>query len=270
MAIGLGAAAHGGGVAGGALNVGIDLLGAGLKMAQVNEAVIRLEAANLGWQGKWAVRDATGEFEAGQLYAVVGPNGAGKSTFLQALVGQLLPAQGRVQRDDSLRLAYLPQFHGLDLSFPISVYDFVALGLWPQVGAWGALSAAAHRQVEQALQQVGLLDFAPRTLGTLSGGQLQRVLFARVAVQQADIIVLDEPFAAVDEATSAQLLQLVLSWHQKGATVIAVLHDLAMVRAYFPQTVLLAGQIVGWGPTQTVLTDENLHLARHLCAGDFL
>lgn len=234
------------------------------------QPILSLQSVSLGWRGKWAVRDATGVFSKGGLYAVVGPNGAGKSTFLNALVGQLPPAQGQIEHAGDVRFAYLPQYHGLDLSFPMSVYDFVALGLWSQVGAFRALSSAQHTQVQQALQQVGLLDFAGRLLGTLSGGQLQRVLFARVAVQQAEVVLLDEPFSAVDEATSVQLLDIVLQWHQRGKTVIAVLHDLEMVRAYFPQTVLLAGQVIEWGPTQQVLSEENLHLARHLCAGDFL
>lgn len=232
--------------------------------------VLSLQSVSVGWRGKRAVRDVSGEFLQGGLYALVGPNGAGKSTFLKALVGHLSPVQGTIFRASALDCAYLPQQHGLDLSVPIRVYEFVALGLWHAVGAFKALSAAQHEQVRQALQQVGLWEFAHRLLGTLSGGQLQRVLFARVAVQQAEIVLLDEPFTAVDASTSMQLLELVLQWHQQGKTVIAVLHDLDMVRQYFPQTVLLAGQLVGWGPTQQVLNEENLHLARHLCAGDFL
>jgi|SRR5690625_549331 len=234
------------------------------------DTIMRLRGVSLGWRGKWAVRGASGVFEAGGLYAVVGPNGAGKSTFLSALVGQLVPAEGSIERDAQLRIAYLPQRQELDRSFPMSVYDFVALGLWADIGAFRALTSEQHQQVAQALVQVGLEDFAPRPLGTLSGGQMQRVLFARIAVQQAPLIILDEPFAAVDEPTTEQLMQLILDWHARGATLIVVLHDLARVRALFPQTVLLAGQVVGWGPTEQVLTEENLHLARHLCAGDFL
>lgn len=233
-------------------------------------AVLRLEGVSLGWRGRWAVRGATGQFLRGGLYAVVGPNGAGKSTFLNALVGQIRPATGHIWRAEPCRSAYLPQFHGLDLSFPITVYDFVALGLWAELGVVQAVSTAQHERVQQVLVQVGLEDFARRTLGTLSGGQLQRALFARIAVQQAQLIVLDEPFVGVDESTTEQLMRIILHWHAQGATVIAVLHDLERVRAVFPETVLLAGQVVGWGPTAEVLTEDNLHLARHLCAGDFL
>lgn len=234
------------------------------------QAVVRLEGVSLGWRGKWAVRGATGQFLRAGLYAVVGPNGAGKSTFLNALMGQISPATGRIWRDQQLRFAYLPQAHGLDLSVPMSVYDFVALGLWGELGALRALSALQHQRVQQVLTQVGLADFARRPLGTLSGGQLQRVLFARIAVQQAQVILLDEPFTGVDESTTEQLMRIILHWHAQGATVIAVLHDIEQVHQYFPFTVLLAGQVVGWGPTAEVLTEDNLHLARHLCAGDFL
>lgn len=237
---------------------------------QTAQPILSLQSVSVGWRNKWAVRDVSGQFTKGGLYAVVGPNGAGKTTFLKALVGQLPPVQGQIHRAAGLDFAYLPQHHGLDLSFPMRVYEFVALGLWAEIGAFKALSTEQHLQVRQALQQVGLLDFSNRLLGTLSGGQLQRVLFARVAVQQAEVVLLDEPFAAVDEGTCRQLLEVVLQWHQQGKTVIVVLHDLEMVMAHFPQTVLLAGQLVGWGPTQQVLSEENLHLARHLCAGDFL
>lgn len=263
--------------------MGINFLGANIAFSSMefnldgnqnttreNVPVIQFLGVSLGWRGKWALRGVSGQFKPGGLYAVVGPNGAGKTTFLNALVGQLSPAKGRIQRQAGIRLAYLPQTHGLDLEFPITVYDYVAMGLWPQVGMWRPFSRKKHWRVRQALNQVGLLDFTKRTLSTLSGGQLQRVLFARIAVQQAHVIVLDEPFTGVDEPTTEQLIQLMMHWHQSGATVIVVLHQLEVVRALFPETVLLAGQVVGWGPTESVLTDENLHLARHLCAGDYL
>ncbi len=124
--------------------------------------------------------------------------------------------------------------------------------------------------MEQALAQVGLSDFAARPIGTLSGGQLQRALFARLILRDSPVILLDEPFAAVDKATTDDLMKLLIQWNQQGRTVIAVLHDLEMVHKFFPQTLLLAGQAVAWCDTPTALSAENLHLARHLCAGDYL
>ncbi|TCT07323.1 metal ABC transporter ATP-binding protein [Paralcaligenes ureilyticus] len=234
-------------------------------------AVIELDRVSFGWRERVAIRDLSGAFERGSLTAVVGPNGAGKSTLIKGIMGVLSPLRGRIRlggdtRDD---MACLPQVGELDRSFPISTYDLVAMGAWRRVGAWGRFDAAERERVWQALETVGMADFGARVIGTLSGGQLQRALFARLLLHDAQTLLLDEPFAAVDRATTEDLMALLLRWNDEGRTVIAVLHDLDMVRASFPQALLLAGQAVGWGATADVLTPENLHLARHLCAGDY-
>jgi len=234
-------------------------------------AVIELDRVSFGWRERVAIRDLSGAFERGSLTAVVGPNGAGKSTLIKGIMGVLSPLRGRIRlggdtRDD---MACLPQVGELDRSFPISTYDLVAMGAWRRVGAWGRFDAAERERVWQALETVGMADFGARVIGTLSGGQLQRALFARLLLHDAQTLLLDEPFAAVDRATTEDLMALLLRWNDEGRTEIAVLHDLAMVRASFPQALLLAGQAVGWGATADVLTPENLHLARHLCAGDY-
>ena len=235
-------------------------------------AVIELDDVSLGWRGRVAVRAVSGSFQRGSLTAVFGPNGAGKSTLLKGIMGLLNPIKGRIRVADDPRrsLAFLPQADELDRSFPITVYDLVAMGAWRRVGAWRRLSADEHKRVEQALQAVGLSDFRERIIGTLSGGQLRRALFARLLLHDADTLLLDEPFAAVDRDTTEDLMRLLAAWHEQGRTVVVVLHDLEMVRARFPETLLLAGQAVAWGETASVLTPENLHLARHLCAGDYL
>ncbi|WP_434063686.1 metal ABC transporter ATP-binding protein [Paenalcaligenes faecalis] len=234
--------------------------------------IIELEHVSLGWRDKIALRDISGQFEAGGLYALVGPNGAGKSTLLKGLMGEIAPVQGqiRLQVDAMTDLAFLPQQADIDRSFPITVYDVVAMGAWSRIGAWRGVNATEHQRIQQALDTVGLAGFAARSINTLSGGQFQRALFARLLVQDASVILLDEPFAAVDTDTTHDLLRLVLDWHAQGRTVIAVLHELDMVRNHFPTSVLLGGQLVAWGKSQEVLSSENLHLARHLCAGDFL
>ncbi len=117
-------------------------------------------------------------------------------------------------------------------------------------------------RVHSALQTVGLQGFDQHPVGTLSSGQLQRVLFARLLVQDAPLVLLDEPFSAVDSTTTAALLALVLQWHAEGRTVVAVLHDEAQVRTHFPQTLLLARECIAWGPTPQVLSDANLQRAR--------
>lgn len=238
----------------------------------MTSSVIELDQVSLGWRDRIAVRDVTGAFARGSLTAIVGPNGAGKSTLIKGIMGLVSPLRGRIRLagDSRSQMACLPQLGELDRSFPISTYDLVAMGAWRRVGAWKRFDSSERDRVQAALETVGLADFGPRIIGTLSGGQLQRALFARLLLHDAQTLLLDEPFAAVDRHTTEDLMVLLQSWHSEGRTVIAVLHDLDMVRAHFPQALLIAGQAVAWGPTSEVLTPENLHLARHLCAGDYL
>ena len=210
-----------------------------------------------------ALHQVTGHIAAGSLTAVVGPNGSGKSTLLRSLLGLVPAAGGRLKVQAPMRrIAYLPQHSEIDRSFPITVQDCVLLGCWGRVGAFSGVDAGSLAQVSGALHTVGLQGLEHRTLGTLSSGQLQRVLFARLLVQDADLILLDEPFNAVDSKTTASLLALITLWHQQQRTVIAVLHDDAQVRQHFPQTLLLAREMVAWGPTPEVLTEANLARSR--------
>lgn len=238
----------------------------------MNHPIIELEHISLGWRDKIAIRDISGQFLQGGLYAVVGPNGAGKSTLLKGIMGEIAPVRGQIRLhiDVATELAFLPQQADIDRSFPITVYDLVAMGAWARIGVWRGVDRAEHHRIQTALKTVGLADFAIRSIHTLSGGQFQRALFARLLLQDASVILLDEPFSAVDMDTTQDLLRLILEWHAQGRTIIAVLHELDMVRQYFPDSVLLGGQLVAWGNSEQVLSAENLHLARHLCAGDFL
>ena len=210
-----------------------------------------------------ALHHINGTFAQGSLTAVIGPNGAGKSTLLKSVAG-LVPVDSHssVERAPPLRMAYLPQHSELDRSFPLSVRDCVLMGLWAETGAWGSASNTMLARVDAALQTVGLQGFERRPVGTLSSGQLQRTLFARLLVQDAQLILLDEPFNAVDSKTTAGLLSLVRQWHRQGRTVIAVLHDDAQVHAHFPSTLLLARECIAWGDTAIVLTGANIARAR--------
>ena len=198
------------------------------------------------------------------MTAVVGPNGAGKSTLLGALGGSIRRFEGRIERDAAQRVAYLPQASDLDRAFPVRVHEMVSLGLWSRIGSWFGLRADEPQRVSQALSAVGLSGFEQRWLGELSAGQLQRVLFARVLLQDAGLILLDEPFNAIDARTTADLLALLPRWRAEGRTVVAVLHDLDQVRAHFEHTLLLARETVAWGPTAEVLRSENLFRARQM------
>jgi zinc/manganese transport system ATP-binding protein len=221
----------------------------------------------LGYDRHPAVHHLNGEVASGALLAIVGPNGAGKSTLFRGLVGILKPLAGSILTGDlDIRdIAYLPQTADIDRSFPISVYDFVGTGLWRSVGFFGGMGKPARQKIAQALSAVGLNGFENRPIGTLSGGQMQRMLFARVLLQDARLIVLDEPFNAIDTKTSLDLLELVRRWHAEKRTVLAALHDMDLVRAHFPETLLLARGPVAWGATADVLTAENLLEARRMC-----
>ena len=230
-------------------------------------AQIEFRNVTLGYDRHPAVHHLNGEVAAGALLAIVGPNGAGKSTLFRGLAGILKPLAGSIVTGglDLRDIAYLPQSVDIDRSFPISVFDLVGTGLWRQVGFFGGMGKAARDQIAQALAAVGLNGFENRSIGTLSGGQMQRMLFARVLLQDARLIVLDEPFNAIDAKTSADLIALVKRWHGEQRTVLAALHDLEMVRSHFPETLLLARGPVAWGPTGQVLTPENLLVAMKMC-----
>ena len=226
-------------------------------------AVVALDNLTVSYRQHPALHHVSGAFAPGSLTAVVGPNGSGKSTLLKSIVGLLpsVPGAVKVALAPS-RIAYLPQMADIDRGFPIDVRDCVLLGCWGECGAWGGAGRARLARVDAALRAVGLEGFERRGVGTLSTGQLQRVMFARLLVQDAALILLDEPFNAVDARTTAALLQLVRQWHGEQRTVVAVLHDDALVQAHFPQTLLLARERIGWGPTATVLTEANLRRAR--------
>jgi zinc/manganese transport system ATP-binding protein len=230
-------------------------------------AQVKFRDVTLGYDRHPAVHHLNGEVAHGALLAVIGPNGAGKSTLFRGLAGILKPLAGSIALGglDNRDIAYLPQTADIDRSFPISVFDFVGTGLWRATGFFGGMGRPAQDKVAQALAAVGLNGFENRPIGTLSGGQMQRMLFARVLLQDARLIVLDEPFNAIDAKTSADLLALVQRWHGEGRTVLAALHDMDLVRNHFPETLLLAREPVAWGLTAQVLTAENLAEARRMC-----
>jgi zinc/manganese transport system ATP-binding protein len=230
-------------------------------------AALEFRNLTLGYDRHPAVHHLHGPVAAGALIAVVGPNGAGKSTLFKGIVGMVKPLAGGIDlcglraRD----IAYLPQAAEIDRSFPISVYDMVAMGLWRGKGLFGGIGPKDRNAVERAIAAVGLTCFEPRAIGTLSGGQMQRMLFARLLLQDARVIVLDEPFNAIDAKTCADLLDLVRRWHSEQRTVLAAMHDLEMVKAHFPESLLLAREPVAWGATAEVLTPENMLKARRMC-----
>jgi zinc/manganese transport system ATP-binding protein len=215
----------------------------------------------LGYDRHPAVHHLSGELAVGSLTALVGPNGGGKSTLLKGIIGALEPLDGRIEVA-AKSIAYLPQIAEIDRGFPISVFDLVSTGLWKRTGLLGGVGNADKARVTRALARLGLSGFENRAIGTLSGGQMQRALFARLLLQDAELILLDEPFAAIDENTVKDLVAIIGQWHEEKRTVVAVLHDIALVKAHFLNALMLAREPVAWGKTADVLTADNLAQAR--------
>jgi zinc/manganese transport system ATP-binding protein len=213
---------------------------------------IALDQVRLCHGGRVIVENLSGTFGAGSLTALIGPNGSGKTTLLRAIAG-LHPLQdGRIDGAASSRVALLPQGSQLDRGFPITCFDVVALAS-PGLGWFRHAGPVVRRAASAALMQVGLAGMEARSVQELSAGQFQRLLFARTILQDAPVILLDEPFTAVDGATARALLSVLLSWHAQGRTLVVVLHDMDLVRHHFPLTLLLPGDGSSvWGPTASI------------------
>ena len=223
-------------------------------MSSITAPLIVLENVTVQYGKLTALSDISGSFNAGSLTAVAGPNGAGKSTLLKVIAGVINPTRGRVVALDGeqQRMAYLPQTTAIRRDFPLSVLQAVCTGFWPEKGSIGRIASTHKDRARAALAEVGLKGFENRQIAGLSGGQFQRLMFARLMLQDAPIILLDEPFTAVDAETTAKLIQIMLKWHQEGRTIICVLHDLLLIQKYFPESFLLAGKCLGRGHTHTL------------------
>ncbi len=204
------------------------------------------------------------DFPEGRLIGIVGPNGAGKSTLMKAAIGLVPMASGRVTvygkafAKQRRLVGYVPQRESVDWDFPVSALDVVLMGRYRHVG-WFLPPGRAHRNAAmEALEKVGMKDYAPRQISQLSGGQQQRVFLARALAQESRIYLMDEPFAGVDAATEKAIVALLHELRGKGCTVIVVHHDLQTVKQYFDHVVLLNMRVVATGPTADVFTEENL------------
>jgi zinc/manganese transport system ATP-binding protein len=230
----------------------------------VTPPAITIEGAACLHDGRAALDGVGGRLAPGSLTAVVGPNGAGKTTLLRAIAGLHPLSAGRIDRGGlgPGEIGLLPQASTLDRQFPIDCLGVVALGAWRRAGPFASLRGAETDRAAAALARVGLAGLERRSVGSLSTGQFQRVLFARLIVQDTPVLLLDEPTAAVDARTEAALLDIIAGWHEEGRTVVAVLHDLHVVQAHFPQTLLLARRAVAWGPTAISLSATNRGRAR--------
>ena len=234
---------------------------------QLRESPFAIRGLTVSYDQKPAVFSVDATFEAGKMTAIVGPNGAGKSTLLKAALGIIKPLSGQVTvmcraiAGEMHRIAYVPQRASVDWDFPVRVIDVVLMGLFRKTGLLGRLSGADRNRAMACLERVGMTDFASRQIGQLSGGQQQRVFLARALAQDADLYLLDEPFAGVDAATEKAIIAVLKSLRAEGRTVIAVHHDLSTVPDYFDNVLLLNVRPLAEGPVETTFTDANLSVA---------
>ncbi|MCU9836278.1 metal ABC transporter ATP-binding protein [Ruegeria sp. WL0004] len=205
--------------------------------------------------------------QQGAMTAIIGPNGAGKSTLLKAALGIVKPLSGQVTvfgrplEEQRARIAYVPQRASVDWDFPTRVIDVVLMGLYRELGLLGRLRARHKARALDCLSRVGMRDFADRQIGQLSGGQQQRVFLARALAQDADLYLLDEPFAGVDAATEKAIISVLKSLKQAGRTVVVVHHDLATVSDYFDHVFLINTRRVAEGPVAEAFTADHLQAA---------
>jgi len=217
------------------------------------DARIVLQDVTVRYGRRMALKAVSGEFAPGSMTAVVGANGAGKSTLLAAIAGVVPLARGVVNCAARPRLAYLPQHAAVDRDYPVTVAELLTLGGWREFGPFRSPSGSVRARVAAAAESLNLVGRLGRAIGELSVGEMQRALFGRLIVQDSSVILLDEPFAAVDAQSLVVLLDQVKRWHEEGRTIIAVLHDLDLVRAHFPSTLVLACCCLAWGETALAL-----------------
>jgi zinc/manganese transport system ATP-binding protein len=229
---------------------------------------VTLQDITIAYGRQPAVHHVSGQFTTGSLTAVVGPNGAGKSTLIKAIAGLLPIESGQILLDgiSPQDIAYLPQQAQIDRSFPISVQEMVMMGLWRTRGSFLSWRTADRAAAREAMAAVGLHHLADSPISNLSVGQFQRALFARLLLQQAKLILLDEPFNALDSNTTIDLLQLLRGWHDEQRTVICVLHDLNLAQEHFPETLVLGRAAIAWGTTAQTLSADTMTAARNKIA----
>ncbi len=234
-----------------------------LDSTKVDRPAVGIHGVTVSYGRKPVLRSVSLEVPRATLVGIIGPNGAGKTTLLKALLGLIEPDAGRVEingrpvSSSRQALAYVPQTEAVDWDFPVTVFDVVLMGRYGRLGWFGRPGRKDHEAAKEALELVGMSDFADRHIRQLSGGQQQRVFLARALCQQADILLLDEPFAGVDAATEQAIFRLIDRLKLDGKTLLVVNHDLSILNR-FDLVLLLNQRVVAFGPTATVVNDENL------------
>jgi len=226
--------------------------------------MLNIQNLTVAYDDTPVLTDVAVHFNAGKITGIIGPNGAGKSTLIKAMLGLIKSQSGTTTYNDrpikqlQRQLAYVEQRKDLDLTFPITVFEVVLTGTYGKLGLFHRPGKAERKASLAALAQVGLEEFADRQIGTLSGGQLQRVFVARAIVQQAEIIILDEPFVGIDLQSETAIMTILKRWRDAGKTIIVVHHDLNKVSHYFDDLVILNHGIVDAGTVADVYRPANI------------
>lgn len=229
-----------------------------------DQSPIEVHDLTVAYHKKPVLWDIDFELPKGQLIGLIGPNGAGKSTLIKAIMGLLPLASGHIrifgQPLEKMRqiLAYVPQRESVDWDFPTDALDVVTMGRYGRLSFLGRPGRKDKEAAMASLKQVGMTEFAHRQISQLSGGQQQRVFLARALTQEADVYLMDEPFAGVDAATEIAIIELLKELKRQSKTVFVVHHDLHTVKDYFDWVMLLNMRLVKFGPTSKVFTDDNL------------
>ena len=225
---------------------------------------IVIEGLSVSYDKKRVLSNVYLHLEEGKLIGVLGPNGAGKSTLFKAILGLIDSNAGNIKvygediRENRKRMAYVPQRDEVDWTFPATVRDIVLMGRFPAKTIWQKMDATDHQKAKEAMEELSILDLADRQIGALSGGQQQRVFLARALCQEADILMLDEPFVGVDITTEEHIIRVLRKLSHEGKTLLVVHHDLSSVKAYFDQVILINQRLIAYGDTETTFVAENI------------
>ena len=225
--------------------------------------VLSVKNLTVAYDGKPVLENISGEIKKGSLTAIIGPNGAGKTTFLKAIMGLLKPLSGEVtfgfeDKERKTKIAYVPQTGSTDRDFPVTVFDVALMGRYPHLG-WFKRPKKKDREIAfEMLKKVGMEKYVHRQIGTLSGGQEQRVFLARALAQQAKLYFLDEPFKGVDAATEKVIVEMLREIREQGGTVVVVHHDLNTVKKHFDSVIMINKTLVCWGDTESCFNEKTV------------
>lgn len=232
-----------------------------------NAPALKISELTVNYEKTPVLWEISLEIPAGKLVAIVGPNGAGKSTLIKTSLGLIKPISGKITFFGSSlkavrqRVAYVPQRESVDWEFPITALELVTMGLYGKLGLFRWVSSEDKKLAMNYLKKVGMESFANRQISQLSGGQQQRVFIARALIQQADLYLMDEPFAGIDVTSTQVILELLKGLKEEGKTVFVVHHDLESVTSTFDWVILLNTRLIACGAVSEVFTPESVYRA---------